>query len=186
MKNLIALLLLLSMAACHKENEKKLELFLPGPQVFGSGTAVKEVPGLGEAGWEASGIAQKEAKPNFFDIDLGTENSAGERREDLFISEIPLTSGHYVIQGGGPQNTSDGITGAAYFRLEADGDVSVASYFAMDNSPGNFVEVAVDTIAKTAKGTFSIKFKLDNQDKGQDFPETVIFKNGTFNVRFFE
>ncbi len=186
MRHLIYLLLLVSIAACHKENEKKLEIFLPGPQVFGSGTAVKEVPGLGEASWEGSGIAQRGTRPNFFDIDLGTENSAGENRENIFINKIPLTSGHYVIQAGGSQNTSDGIPGAGYFRLEADGDVVVASYQVIDNSPGNFLEVAVDTIAKTAKGTFSIKFKLRRQDEGEDFPEIVIFKNGTFDVRFFE
>ena len=186
MRNLISLLLLVSLAACHKDDQKRLEFLLPGPKTYGSGTAVKEVPGVGAANWEASGIAQKETKPNFFDINLGTENEFMELRESVSINEIPLASGRYAIQAGGPQNTSDGITGAAYHRLLADGDVSGASYYAMDYSPENFVEVVVDTLAKTAKGTFSIAFKLWDQDKGQDFPETVIFKNGSFDVRFLK
>lgn len=187
MKNLLYYSLLLTfLAACHKETEEKVEIFLPGQKLFGSGMALKVVPGVGKEPWEASGgCARQKERRDLFDLELGTVNNDNERRESLAINEILLASGRYNIQAGGPLNTSDGIIGASYHRLLADGDVVVASYYAMDyDNPANFVEVTVDTVARTAKGTFSVAFKLLSQDLGQDFPETVIFKDGTFDVRF--
>lgn len=185
-KPLYSLLLLLCLVACHKDDKEKVEIFLPGPKLFGSGLALKVVPGVGKENWEASGGAVRD-KPDFFDVRFATRNNDSEQREDLSISEIPLASGRYAIQTGGPANPDDGIIGASYHRLLADGDVVGASYYAMDHdNPANFVEVTVDTVAKTAKGTFSVAFKLLSQDLGQDFPETVIFKDGTFDVRFIK
>lgn len=180
--------MLFFLAACHKDDKEKVEIFLPGPKLFGSGMALKVVPGVGKENWEASGgCARQKERPDLFDLGLGTENSDNERRETIFINEIPLASGRYTIQSGGPANTTDGITGASYSRSLADGDVSGASYYAMDyDNPANFIEVAVDTVAKTAKGTFSVAFKLFLQNSAQAPPETIIFKDGTFNVKFFK
>ncbi len=186
MKNILyCLFVLVCLAACRKEDKEKVEIFLPGQQLFGSGTALKIVPGVGKVAWEASGMAIID-KPNFFNVRFGTVNSNNEKREGLSINEIPLTSGRYAIQPGGPNNNSDGVTGAGYFRSLADGDVAGASYYAMDyDNPANFIDVAVDTVAKTARGTFSVAFKLFTPNSSQDPPETVIFKDGSFGVRFF-
>jgi len=50
--------------------------------------------------------------------------------------------------------------------------------------PRVWVEIAqIDTIAKTVSGKFDINFKIGDQYLDRDFPASIRFSNGVFNLK---
>jgi hypothetical protein len=200
-----SLWLILLMVACHKTdplpptNEpippiepppahvylhpELVEVFFPGDQTYGTSSAVKDIS-YADAPWVGNGIAfLNKTTRNKFDIQLGTFHSEGYNRDHICFLNIPLKKNKNIILTNPSINLGDLIP--CYTRLADDGDVIGASYNLMVGFD-NYVEVTqVDTLQNIAKGTFNLGFTIKEQYKGYNLPDTVFFRNGVFDVKFY-
>lgn len=149
--------------------------------VFGEAAAKKN-----GVDWEASGAAFFYTNTNeFIGLKIGTVNENGFERECISFNEIPPKVGKYKIINAS-SDPDDELVEANYFISTADGDVLSAIYI-VNESNSNKVEItAIDTVAGTVQGTFSVKFEQNPDKHTPDYPDKVKFKNGTFDVQLVQ
>lgn len=177
----ISTIICLSFLNCTKEDEPT-ETFFPGSQAEGFFQATKN----GNSPWAASGRTQRDPYcPDLTSIQGYTFDKYGQLRETLFLNEIPLAVGTYILASGKVED-GDGIAEARYHRSISDGDVSGASYnlFGFKPQPNSVKITVVDSTNNIIKGAFNLAFYIQDSDRNKGFPNSVQFENGTFEVNF--
>lgn len=166
--------------ACHKEPQRELEIFLSGAQTYGFMKATKQADG-NSAQWNASGAALRDDYiPGLLNLTSSTEDEYQQRRESLYIGQIPMQPGKYNIQEGSPSDS--GFPESGYYRLISDGDVTGANY-GVRGKNDNWVEIIeVDTVTKIVKGRFNVHYIISDKHKDSGFPEKVDFEGGYFEM----
>jgi hypothetical protein len=188
MKNSIIFSCFLFFVACHKlEIDKvyihpeQVEVFTKGQQTYGFASADKDLS-YANAPWESSGVAYIE--PNLrskFHLSFNTYHVDGYNRGEVLLMGIPLKKGKNKVF---KLNQSSDKARALYTRSADDGDVIGASYDLMTGFD-NFIDVSkVDTTSNIAKGTFNLGFVINEAYKGNNYPDTVYFRDGIFDVKF--
>jgi hypothetical protein len=180
-KNMIpmaAILLLFLTNRCKKD--EMVEIFEPGPQMYGRVEATKKVGGVGSAKWVASAAARRDYNDGdkFFWIQASTRNEQDEFREVISISKIPIAVGTYLIP-------KDGVKGL-YDRMVADGDAVGAAYRATDSEKNSVTVTEIDTVLGIARGRFNVEFAITDDYDYTSYPDKVTFKNATFDLKFFD
>jgi hypothetical protein len=177
----MAVALFLLCATCCKKDE--LEIFEPGDQVYGTIEADKKVNWFGKEKWTASGVARKDSQsPNrLFSIGGTTYNEFDENRESFSIGKIPMAKGVYTIKS--TDGDEEDVV-ASYARMLSDGDVIGAFYNATKSSQNCITVTEIDTILGIVKGRFRVEFSIKDEYDDARFPDCVLFKNGTFDLKF--
>ena len=166
MKSLKLLLLLLVLFSCQKE---EVEIFEKGKQENGFCKAKKN----GKK-WEASADAFFFKNENLLFISVNTYSEEGLPREDLNL-RAEFKVGKTVVK-------SEDLS--SYFRLEADGDLSISLYD-LDTEEENYIEIEkFNTEEKTAEGSFCLHFKKNTGP--ESYPAKVRFTKGCFDVKYKE
>jgi hypothetical protein len=179
---LMAAALFLLCAACCKKDE--LEIFEPGDQAYGTMQADKKVNWIGKEKWTASGVAirEQEQPDRLFRIGGRTYSEDGEERESLTIFEIPLSKGTYPIFTN--REDAQSKVYAVYGRRISDGDVVGALYRPTKSNQNCITVTEIDTVSGTVKGRFRVEFSIVDEYDNSEFPDCVLFKNGTFDLKF--
>ena len=185
MKNRIYLYItfVLLSISCNKD-DVPVNIFEPGAMEFGSAMAEKN-----EVQWSASAKAGKEKNfKDYFTISLCTFNAFDEKRESLFFTKIPFSTGSYPVKTclGIPDSCEMGFVSSAYSRLSSDGDAVLAAYFINDEKSNYLNITTIDTITNIVKGDFEIHLKIDTGEEllGPADPSNLDFTKGSFECRF--
>lgn len=178
MRNIVILILLLTFSftntSCEKEKNNKSEM-LEWTKI----TALKN--GLK---WETSAVAIND-KQDTVVVQIIVMKPAGYLREFLFIGNLPIAVGKYMIFKR-VDNEVQFNTYASFTTFE--GDVVEDSFVVLE-SEDNFIEINnVDLINMEMSGTLQITFIRDSLDKidNPTLGDTISFTDGVFRMKIVE
>jgi hypothetical protein len=198
------LLLFMLFFACKKQEIKEIEIIEPDPtetgelEIFSSGSefygfveGTKTIGNGTNGKFRASsrGLLSEHSNQGFFILDFATFRLDGNQDEVILdycsFEDIPLKKGKFNITND-EHIPKDNLISTSYSRK--DGDISFANY-KINLAKKNCIEItAVDTVAKTVKGKFSVYFNktTKNDSSNLKYPLRVSFTDMKFETKLIK
>lgn len=177
-KNALAIVAILFITGCEKEEVWSFYETWKGPQDFGYVQAMRN-----DVLWEASAyFGTDPSKPNHFELGFIAFYPDSIVAESFSIGKIPKQVGEFLVLNYPPPKY-DNLS--SLYLLKHD-DAPLAWYYSKKygNQENKVWINEIDTVSGMISGGFDITFRKDTGDETTKFPNIVRFKNGVFKVSF--
>ena len=155
-----------------------IQIYEPGPMTYGYAEMTKN--GISMKATVAAENAKFLIGENLFTINFFTFNEFGFFKENIGFGAFPYEEGEYVF----PFNEFSAIELQGYSVISDDSELAEDGYD-MDSTYRNVVIIdELDTVANILKGTFDVRFIIEQPKTNPVNPDVVTFSNGRFDAQF--
>lgn len=131
---------------------------------------------------EGSVLSNERCSENIHTLSITKFNEFQERRESLYITNIPLEIVQKKILNGLDIKCGSSNVGANYYLLGSDGD-AIEGVYLITESENNIIKITqIDKKNKFIEGEFELSFK--KVEGPQNASNVIEFKNGYFKAYY--